>query len=148
MLLCSCRHQQAHSSNPAGDNRAKLYDFLTGPPVENNVRWHFVEGAATSRSVGKLSGIARGLSHLEEHRTNSRHRTLKAGTISFDRGGGIDCVIRNVSDTGACLEIENPIGIPNDFTLVMKTDHVMRTCHVAWRSGRRIGVRFAPEQKN
>lgn len=75
-------------------------------------------------------------------RSAQRHRTLKAGSISFGRAGVIDCVVRNVSETGACLEIESPVGIPNDFTLVIKSDNVMRPCHVAWRSARRIGVRF------
>ena len=76
-------------------------------------------------------------------RSAQRHRTLKAGSISFDRAGVIDCVVRNVSDTGACLEIESPVGIPNEFTLVIRSDNIMRRCHVAWRSARRIGVRFA-----
>ncbi len=76
-------------------------------------------------------------------RKSPRHRILKSGTISFNQAGGIDCVVRNVSDTGACLEIESPVGIPNDFTLVIKPDNAGRTCHVAWRLARRIGVRFA-----
>ena len=71
-----------------------------------------------------------------------RQRILKAGTISFDRAAGIDCTVRNISETGACLEIESPVGIPNDFTLVIAKDGVKRSCHVAWRSARRIGVHF------
>jgi hypothetical protein len=71
-----------------------------------------------------------------------RLRTLKAGSISFDRAASIDCVVRNISETGACLEIETPVGIPNDFTLVISKDNLARSCHVAWRSARRIGVRF------
>jgi hypothetical protein len=92
---------------------------------------------------GTLSGsvLNRAIA-MDEHRTSRRHRTLKAGTISFDRGAGIDCLVRNVSATGACLEIESPVGIPNDFTLVIKSDDVTRPCHVAWRAARRIGVRF------
>lgn len=79
---------------------------------------------------------------MGEHRANPRHRILKAGTISFDRAAAIDCIVRNVSGTGACLEIESPVGIPNDFTLVISKDNVKRSCHAAWRSARRIGVRF------
>ena len=79
---------------------------------------------------------------MEEQRTNPRHRTLKTATISFDSGAGIDCVVRNMSKAGACLEIASPIGIPDDFTLVIISDNVQRPCHVAWRSARRIGVRF------
>jgi PilZ domain len=76
---------------------------------------------------------------MNEHRL--RQRILKAGTISFDRAG-IDCTVRNVSGTGACLEIESPVGIPNNFTLVISKDNLKRPCRVAWRSARRIGIRF------
>lgn len=79
---------------------------------------------------------------MSEHRQSQRHRTLKAGIISFDRAAGIDCTVRNISETGALLEIESPVGIPNDFILVISKDDVKRPCHVMWRSARRIGVRF------
>lgn len=76
------------------------------------------------------------------NRRSARKRTLKSGTIVFNGAAGIDCLVRNVSDTGACLEIESPVGIPNSFTLVIKTDNVKRPCQVAWRAARRMGVRF------
>lgn len=66
-----------------------------------------------------------------ERRTNSRYRTFKPGTISFNRAGVISCVIRNLSVTGACPEVASPIGIPDDFTLVIESDHIQRICHVA-----------------
>jgi hypothetical protein len=75
-------------------------------------------------------------------RSSQRQRILKTGSISFDRAAAIDCLVRNISETGALLEIESPVGIPNEFTLVIAKDNVKRACHVAWRSARRIGVRF------
>jgi hypothetical protein len=36
---------------------------------------------------------------------------LKAGKISFG-GGAIDCTVRNLSETGAALEVTTPVGIP------------------------------------
>jgi hypothetical protein len=81
---------------------------------------------------------------MVEQRKSQRHRTLKTGTITFDRGAGIDCIIRNVSQEGACLEIASPVGIPDDFLLVMISDKAQRQCQVAWRSARRIGVNFVP----
>jgi PilZ domain len=79
---------------------------------------------------------------MQEHRARSRHRTLKAGTISFNRAGAISCTVRNLSETGACLEVTSPLGIPDDFTLVIAHDHLQRSCHVAWRAPNRIGVEF------
>jgi len=78
-----------------------------------------------------------------KNRASPRRRVLKAGTILIDRASTIDCVVRNVSDTGVLLEVASPVGIPDDFTLVVKADKLARPCHVAWRSARRLGVRFA-----
>ncbi len=79
---------------------------------------------------------------MDEHRTSPRRRTLKAGTIAFNRAGGIDCTVRNLSEQGACLEVESPLGIPDNFTLVIESDHIRRSCHVAWRNAKRLGVAF------
>ena len=79
---------------------------------------------------------------MPEQRTPQRHRVLKTGTIAFDRATGIDCVVRNVSNTGANLEVASPVGIPDVFTLIIPKDGVTRLCEIAWRSARRVGVRF------
>ena len=49
---------------------------------------------------------------MNEHRTAPRKRVLKAGTIEFG-GGAIDCTVRNLSETGAAIEIMSPLYIPS-----------------------------------
>jgi hypothetical protein len=77
-----------------------------------------------------------------ERRGAPRHRVFKGGTISFMPAGSIDCIVRNISTTGACLETENTMPIPNNFRLVIRPELMQYACHVAWCGGRRIGVRF------
>ena len=60
---------------------------------------------------------------MKENRASQRQRILKAGTISFDRAAAINCTVRNVSRTGAFLEIESPVRIRNNFTLVINKDN-------------------------
>ena len=79
---------------------------------------------------------------MEEHRASPRLRTLKGGLILFGTAPAFDCVIRNMSNTGALLVV-NPIGIPDEITLVIKPEMVKRICQVVWRSADKIGVRFA-----
>ena len=79
---------------------------------------------------------------MQEHRKTSRQRILKAGSIVFNRAGGIDCLIRNLSSAGACLQVVSPFGIPDDFTLVINGEQFQRRCHVSWRREKRIGVVF------
>jgi hypothetical protein len=78
---------------------------------------------------------------MGEKRTSQRHRVLKAGTIEFG-GGGIDCMVRNISDAGAALDVSSPVGIPEHFTLVVTVDGLHKSCHVVWRKQKRIGVAF------
>ena len=80
---------------------------------------------------------------MAELREVLRHRTYKAARIGF--GGGravINCVVRNLSDTGACLGVESPIGIPDRFNLVFDSGEASRTCQLIWRKDKKIGVKF------
>lgn len=75
-------------------------------------------------------------------RLNDRRRLLKEGRIVFnDRQSVINCLVRNLSDTGACLEVISPIGIPDFFDLDLGQSG-FRSCSIAWRKSRRIGVTF------
>jgi hypothetical protein len=78
---------------------------------------------------------------MRENRIASRKRVLKAGTIEFG-GGEIDCTVKNLSETGAALEVVTPLFIPDRFRLFVPTAQSKRPCHVVWRKEKRIGVAF------
>lgn len=75
----------------------------------------------------------------DDNRSALRHKVLKAATISFG-GGAISCTVRNLSDSGASLEVASPIGIPD--SVVLELEGGGRRCRVVWRKEKRIGVRF------
>jgi hypothetical protein len=76
--------------------------------------------------------------------SRSRHRVLKGAQITFKAHGTvIDCSVRNLSDRGACLKVETPIGIPDSFDLVLDHASVRHCHHVTWRKATQIGVEFA-----
>ena len=79
---------------------------------------------------------------MEERRKTLRGRTFKGGSIAFNGAAGFDCRVRHMSKAGACLEVASPIGIPNDFVLVVGQDHMKQPCRVVWRSDKRLGVEF------
>ena len=79
---------------------------------------------------------------VDEHRIATRRRFLKAGRISFGGGAAFDCTVRNLSETGAALEVISPVGIPERFTLVVEADHRHLPCRIVWRKEKRIGVHF------
>lgn len=74
-------------------------------------------------------------------RAANRHRVLKAGTIEFG-GSAINCMVRNMSNLGAALDVPSPIGIPDHFTLILQADGHHAPCHVIWRKEKRIGIAF------
>jgi hypothetical protein len=80
----------------------------------------------------------------DEHRIAPRRRVLKAGSISFG-GGAIDCTVRNISETGAALEVVTQLFIPDRFKLIVLSDGLNRPCHIVRRRERRIGVTFDDE---
>ena len=77
---------------------------------------------------------------MTNKRSAPRHRILKAGTIAFS-GAGIDCTVRNLSETGAAL-VTSVVGIPTDFSLVIQSDTINRKYRIVWRKLNRIGVIF------
>jgi hypothetical protein len=79
----------------------------------------------------------------QDRRVAPRRRTFKGGSISFDGFAGIECVVRNLSETGACIETDCPGSLPEDFSLVIRPENVRRACRLVWRNEQRLGVRFA-----
>jgi PilZ domain len=82
------------------------------------------------------------LSPMVESRRASRLHVLKAATIKFVGGGTINCLVRNLSSTGAALEVSNQAGIPERFILVTPGDGLHLPCRTVWRSEHRIGITF------
>jgi hypothetical protein len=78
---------------------------------------------------------------MVETRIATRYRVSKAATIEFV-GGNIDCTIRDLSTTGAALELPSQIGTPAKLTLVVPHDGLHLPCRVVWRRGFRMGVAF------
>ena len=76
-----------------------------------------------------------------ERRANPRKPILMSGAIQF-AGSTITCLIRDLSISGAALDITNPHDIPERFNLVFRADGTLIPCHVIWREEDRIGVVF------
>ena len=70
-----------------------------------------------------------------------RKRVLKTAQIVLsDKAPKLDCAVRNLSDTGACLQVSTTFGIPSNFEVVI--EGVRRACRSIWRTDTKIGVTF------
>jgi hypothetical protein len=118
----------------------QLHAFLTGSAVEH--RAGIISTPGVGAPPSSRDPFSRGGVLTDVDRKAQRQRTFKGGSIAFDAAHSTDCIIRNLSDTGACLEVPNPSGIPDIFKLIIRPEILTRTCKVAWRTNQRIGVRF------
>src|SRR5262245_53093851 len=80
-----------------------------------------------------------------ERRRRSRTRTSKSARILLDHHySAIDCTVRDLSPTGACLSVASTLGIPDCFD-VLFADNSIRPCRLIWHREKQIGVEFAAD---
>ncbi|MEL7229551.1 MAG: PilZ domain-containing protein [Pseudomonadota bacterium] len=73
----------------------------------------------------------------------TRQRTLKTGKISYSDGDiSTQCIIRDLSPTGARLQLVNEIPLPETFKLELRSEGIEVQCRIRRRDGEQIGVSF------
>lgn len=77
---------------------------------------------------------------LLERRIAPRRNTYIQATIAMGFST-MPCIVRNVSDSGAKLEVSRVTGIPDRFDLVVP-GHRPQPCRVVWRAIKEIGVEY------
>ena len=78
---------------------------------------------------------------MVETRSAPRYRAIKPAYIEHG-GDEITCTVRDLSITGAALEVSDSTGIPAKFTLVVPEDGLRLACRVVRRTDFRIVVTF------
>jgi len=82
---------------------------------------------------------------MAQERRKSKRRSLGYGAvvISFDGALKRNCVINDISASGAKLRVEAPKELPEEFVLLLsERGQARRRCKIAWRSAQEVGVRF------
>jgi hypothetical protein len=81
---------------------------------------------------------------MVEFRVAPRYRVNKPAIIDYG-GDKYPCIVRDISATGAALEVSEQIDIlrcAKGFTLVVPEDRLTLLCRVAWQRDYRMGVAF------
>lgn len=83
---------------------------------------------------------------MSDHRAATRHHTQRTGIVEFDNSCGsiisVPCTIRDVSATGARLQLNSSAWVPEQFSVIF-TSGLRKACRLAWRRDRLIGSAFA-----
>src|SRR5262245_3516940 len=81
---------------------------------------------------------------MNERRTASRQKSFLRGCIQFNnRRTAIDCLVRDISASGARLIFSDSISIPDEVELYIPQKEQTLRAHVQWRRGEEVGVAFA-----
>jgi hypothetical protein len=78
---------------------------------------------------------------MVDTRAAPRYRLAKPALIEHG-GDKIKCVIRDLSITGASLELTDATVVPAKFTLIVPEDRLKLLCRVVRRTDFRLGVAF------
>lgn len=79
---------------------------------------------------------------MVERRACPRQRVFKRGSIVIAGGGGFDCTVRNLSESGARIDLTDPFKLPDRFILVIESDNTMHRCRPVWSGASRLGIAF------
>ena len=78
-----------------------------------------------------------------------RARTVFRASIIFNnRNSSIDCLVRNFSESGAKIIVDQLITFPQQFELHISQKGRTYTAQVIWRIGKEVGVGFVNEMVN
>ena len=84
-----------------------------------------------------------GITQQPDRRQSERRRVeIAAKIISQLLWCSEDCIIRDISKTGAKLEIPARLKLPASFNLVIPSKHSMRPVRCIWRRRQYLGVEF------
>ena len=80
---------------------------------------------------------------MAENRSASRTRAVLKGEIRYDNGlRSTSCIIRDLSETGARLELPGDIPIPEHFDLYIEKKNQTRPAILKRKRGAEVGIAF------
>jgi PilZ domain-containing protein len=79
-----------------------------------------------------------------ERRRFPRTKVFKGAKVVLVGRSTVNCIVRNLSNHGACLQLPTTADLPADFDLSFDTGRTLRNCHVVWHTVTSLGVSFDP----
>ncbi|MGB6535404.1 MAG: PilZ domain-containing protein [Xanthobacteraceae bacterium] len=81
---------------------------------------------------------------MGERRQSERQRSFLRGCVYFNkRRNAFDCLIRDISSTGARIIFSDTVSVPDIIDLYIPQKEQTVRAHVQWRRGDEIGLVFA-----
>ena len=79
---------------------------------------------------------------MQERRKITRTRVLKNAKFLLGQSSVIDCVVRDLTNAGAGVEVPSTIEMPEALDLTFNGGRSIRPCRRVWRKLSKTGVEF------
>jgi PilZ domain-containing protein len=80
---------------------------------------------------------------MQDRRQDVRDKVFFDGVAEFnERGSTMDCVVRDISEHGACVEIDEAARLPENLSLSIPRKGRSFLAQTIWRHANRVGVAF------
>jgi hypothetical protein len=84
-----------------------------------------------------------------QRRESERHRCYIGGQVRYSDGRTIiDCMIKDMSATGAKLSMSNTAAVPANFELFIPSKNKSIRSVAVWRNHEEVGVQFMVERRH
>lgn len=80
---------------------------------------------------------------MQDRRKDCRMRVLKGAKLVVGKTGVLDCIVRNMTDSGARIEVPNAVVLPDQLQIAFDRDGFKRSCRVVWRKLTEAGIEYA-----
>jgi hypothetical protein len=78
-----------------------------------------------------------------DRRQSPRDKVLYGGVAQVnERGSTMDCVVRNISEGGACVEFDQAARLPEEMNLTIARKGRSFLARIIWRQANRVGLAF------
>ena len=80
---------------------------------------------------------------MQDRRQSARDKVLFGGIAEInERGSTMDCVVRNINERGACVEIDETARLPEKLSLNIPRKGRSFLASIIWRQAGRVGLAF------
>jgi hypothetical protein len=80
---------------------------------------------------------------MQDRRQGTRDKVIFGGLAAInERGSTVDCVVRNFSDRGACVELDGATKLPDEINLAIPRKGRSFFARMIWRQANRVGLAF------
>ena len=80
---------------------------------------------------------------MQDRRHDFRDRVLLGGVAEINEGGStMDCVVRNFSERGACVELDSSATLADQMRVTIARKGRSYLARLIWRQANRVGLAF------